>query len=71
MEVNVCRRKQHSNVRSSGTDEALKLSPPSILSLEESLEFIESDELVEVTPNFLRIRKSILDSSKRSKSKKK
>ena len=71
MEVNVCKKKQHSNVRSSGTDEALRLSPPTVLSLEESLEFIEEDELVEVTPNNLRIRKAILDKNKRAKSRKK
>ena len=70
MEVNVCRKKQLTNVRSSGTDDSLKLSPPTILSLEESLEFIEGDELVEVTPNYLRIRKAILDKSARGKSKK-
>ena len=70
MEVNVCRKKQLTNVRSSGTDDSLKLSPPTVLSLEESLEFIEADELVEVTPNHLRIRKAILDKSARGKSKK-
>ncbi len=70
MEVNVCRKKQLTNVRSSGTDDSLKLSPPTVLSLEESLEFIEADELVEVTPNFLRVRKAQLDKSARGKSKK-
>ncbi|WP_077368567.1 translational GTPase TypA [Anaerosalibacter sp. Marseille-P3206] len=70
IEVNVCRKKQQSNVRASGSDEALRLSPPKIMSLEQVLEFIENDELVEVTPKNLRIRKKILDSTKRYKSKK-
>lgn len=70
IDVNVCRKKQQSNVRSSGADDSLKLSPPDIMSLEEALEFIESDELIEVTPRSFRIRKKILDSGKRYKSKK-
>ncbi|WP_416197489.1 MAG: translational GTPase TypA [Sporanaerobacter sp.] len=70
IEVNVCRKKQQSNVRAAGSDEALRLSPPKIMSLEEALEFIEDDELIEVTPTSLRIRKRILDSTKRYKSKK-
>lgn len=70
IDVNVCRKKQQSNVRSSGSDDSLKLSPPNIMSLEEALEFIESDELIEVTPESFRIRKKILDSGKRYKSKK-
>ncbi|MDF2484680.1 MAG: typA [Herbinix sp.] len=67
MEVNVCKRKQLTNTRSSGADDALKLSPPRILSLEEALDFIETDELLEVTPISLRIRKKILDSTTRSR----
>ncbi len=67
MEVNVCKRKQLSNTRSSGADDALKLSPPRILSLEEALDFIETDELLEVTPLNLRIRKKTLDSTLRSR----
>lgn len=70
IEINVCRKKQQSNVRASGSDEALRLSPPKNMSLEQILEFIEDDELVEVTPSSLRIRKKILDSTKRYKSKK-
>ncbi len=70
IDVNVCRKKQQSNVRSSGADDSLKLSPPNIMSLEEALEFIEGDELIEVTPQSFRIRKKILDSGKRYKSKK-
>jgi GTP-binding protein len=70
IEVNVCRKKQQSNVRASGSDEALRLSPPRIMSLEEALEFIEEDELIEITPTSFRMRKKILDSNKRYKSKK-
>lgn len=65
--VNVCKRKHATNTRSSGADEALKLTPPSILSLEQSLEFITSDELVEVTPKSIRMRKRILDKEARMK----
>ena len=61
IEVNVCKRKQLTNTRASGSDDALKLTPPKILSLEQSLEFIDTDELLEVTPEHLRIRKRILD----------
>lgn len=70
IEVSVTRKKQQSNVRASGSDEALRLSPPKILSLEQALEFIEDDELIEITPSHFRIRKSILDKDKRYKSKK-
>ena len=70
IDVNVCRKKQLTNTRSSGADDALKLSPPKKLSLEETLEFIEDDELVEITPDNLRIRKAILDKNLRYKSKK-
>lgn len=70
IEVNVCKKKHQSNVRASGSDDALKLSPVKVLSLEEALEFIEEDELIEVTPHHFRIRKRILDSQKRYKSKK-
>ena len=62
--------KQQTNIRSSASDDALKLSPPKIMSLEEMLEFIESDEYIEVTPQSLRMRKKILDSQLRYKSKK-
>lgn len=70
IDVNICRKKQQSNVRASGSDEALRLSPPKEMSLEEALEFIEDDELIEITPSSFRIRKKILESSKRYKSKK-
>lgn len=65
--VNVCKRKQATNMRAAGSDEALRLTPPKNLSLEESLEFLADDELLEVTPNFLRIRKRILDTDLRAK----
>lgn len=65
--VNVCKRKQMSNMRSSGSDDALRLIPPVTLSLEQCLEFIADDELLEVTPTSLRIRKKILDASLRAK----
>ena len=65
--VNVCKRKQMSNMRASGSDEALRLVPPITFSLEQCLEFIADDELLEVTPLSLRIRKKILDASLRAK----
>lgn len=70
IEVNVCRRKQQTNIRSSASDDALRLSPPKIMSLEEMLEFVENDEYIEVTPLSFRIRKKILNSQLRYKSKK-
>ena len=69
IELNVCKRKQLTNTRSSGADEALRLVPPKVLSLEQALEFIDTDELLEVTPTSLRIRKKILDSTERMRSK--
>lgn len=65
--VNVCKKKHVTNMRASGSDEALKLTPPSRLSLEQSLEFINDDELVEVTPKNIRIRKIILGKEQRMK----
>lgn len=59
--VNVCKKKHVTNTRASGSDEALRLTPPRQMSLEETLEFIKDDELVEVTPQSIRIRKGILD----------
>jgi len=61
IELNVCKKKQLTNTRSSSADEALRLTPPKVLSLEQALEFIDTDELLEVTPDSLRIRKKILD----------
>ena len=63
--VNVCKKKHVTNMRASGSDEALRLTPPRIFSLEECLEFIGDDELVEVTPKSLRLRKRILDHTMR------
>ena len=65
--VNVCKRKQATNMRAAGSDDALRLTPPKNMSLEESLEFLNDDELLEVTPHFLRIRKRILDTDLRAK----
>ena len=61
MVVNPCKNKKMSNVRASGSDDAIKLSPPKIFTLEEALEFIESDELVEITPDSIRLRKKLLN----------
>ncbi len=65
--INVCKKKHLTNTRASGSDEALRLIPYKRMSLEESLEFIGEDELVEVTPNSIRIRKRILDNELRAK----
>ena len=68
IELNVCKKKQLTNTRSSSADEALRLTPPRILSLEQALDFIDTDELLEVTPESLRIRKKILDPTLRKRS---
>ena len=67
IELNVCKKKQLTNTRSSSADEALRLTPPKILSLEQALDFIDTDELLEVTPQSLRIRKKILDPTLRKR----
>ena len=67
--VNVCKKKHVTNMRAAGSDEALKLTPHSVLSLEQSIEFIDDDELLEVTPTSMRIRKKILDKTMRLRSK--
>jgi len=67
VEINVCKTKHLTNTRSSGSDDALRLSPPRILSLEQALEFIDTDELLEITPESLRIRKKILDPTLRKR----
>ena len=69
IEVNVCKKKQLTNTRASGSDDALRLSPKKELSLEEAIEFIDTDELLEITPAHLRIRKKILDGTERYRSK--
>ncbi|WP_306489824.1 translational GTPase TypA [Anaerococcus octavius] len=70
IDVNVCKTKKLTNTRASGSDDAIILTPPKKMSVEEMMEFVEDDELIEVTPNNLRIRKRILDSNLRYKSKK-
>lgn len=70
IDVNVCKKKKQTNVRASAADEALVLSPAKIMSVEEMMEFVEEDELIEITPHNLRIRKKILDNNLRYKSKK-
>ena len=70
IEINVCKKKQLTNTRSSSADEALRLTPKKVLSLEQALEFIDTDELLEVTPTSLRIRKKILDPTMRKRFKK-
>ncbi|HCW81720.1 MAG TPA: translational GTPase TypA [Clostridiales bacterium] len=65
--VNVCKKKHLTNTRASGSDDALRLETPRILSLEEAIEFIDDDELLEITPKNIRIRKTILDTEKRLK----
>jgi GTP-binding protein len=70
LDVNVCKKKHVSNMRAAGSDEALKLSPPLEMSLEQYLEFIDSDELVEITPKSIKLRKKILDGNQRAKMRK-
>ena len=65
IEINVCKKKQLTNMRAAGSDEALRLTPPRILSLEQCLEFLADDELLECTPKSLRIRKRELDHAAR------
>lgn len=67
MAVNVCKKKQLTNTRASGSDDALRLIPPHVMSIEEALEFISDDELLEITPENVRIRKKILSNSQRLK----
>ena len=69
IEVNVCKKKQLTNTRASGSDDALKLTPPKILSLEQAVDFIDTDELLEITPKSIRIRKKILDPTLRMRAK--
>ena len=70
IDVNVCRKKKMTNTRASGSDDAIILTPAKKMTVEEMMEFVEDDELIEITPHNLRIRKKILDASKRYKSKK-
>jgi GTP-binding protein len=70
MEVNPCKTKKLTNMRASGSDEAIRLTPPRLFSLEQSIEYIEDDELLEITPKSVRMRKRILDSLERKRSEK-
>ena len=70
LEVNVCRKKHLTNMRSSGADEALRLEPPRVLSLDDAIEYIGDDELVEVTPKSFRLRKKILGIDERKRQQK-
>ena len=65
--VNVCKKKQLTNMRASGSDEALRLTPPKQMSMEQCLEFLADDELLECTPENLRLRKRVLDHGERMK----
>ena len=69
--VNACKGKKLTNVRASGTDESIRIIPPRDLTLEQALEFIDNDELVEVTPQSIRLRKRLLDENDRKKAHKK
>ena len=69
--INVCKKKHVTNIRASGADDALRLSPPINMSLEQCLEFISEDELIEVTPKNIRLRKRVLDNGMRAKMEKK
>jgi GTP-binding protein len=70
LDVNICKEKKQTNIRAAAADDAVRLSPPRILSLEHALEFIADDECVEVTPESIRIRKVELDSGIRLRTKK-
>ena len=70
MDVNICREKQQTNVRAAASDDTIRLTPPRVLTLEQALEFIGDDECVEVTPNFIRLRKVTFDAGLRARSKK-
>jgi GTP-binding protein len=67
VDVNICKEKKASNVRTTSTDENIKLEPPRLLTLELAMEFIEPDELIEITPDSMRLRKRELDMNKRRK----
>jgi GTP-binding protein len=68
LDVNITREKKQTNMRASTADEAIRLIPPRLLSLEQAIEFINADELVEVTPRHLRVRKRVLAANQRPKS---
>ena len=70
LEVNVCKAKHLTNMRSKSSDGTVQLTPPTVLSLEQSIDFIEDDELLEVTPKALRLRKKYLDHNERKRHQK-
>jgi GTP-binding protein len=70
MDVNPCKKKHVTNMRSSSSDEAIRLVPPRLFSLEQALEYINKDELVEVTPENIRLRKQVLDRTARGRARK-
>ena len=65
MEVNACKEKKLTNMRASGTDETVRLTPPRRMTLDEAIGYVQADELIEVTPTAIRLRKAELDTSKR------
>ncbi len=67
LNINVCKKKHLSNVRAGAADEGIRLTPPVIFSLEQAMEYIQEDELIEVTPDSIRMRKKILDRTQRGK----
>ena len=69
MDVNPCKKKHVSNMRASGSDDTIRLVPPRVFSLEQALEYIKDDELVEVTPKSIRMRKTILDRVERGRAR--
>jgi GTP-binding protein len=71
IEINVTKEKKLTNTRASGSDDSIMLVPPTVFSLEQSLDFLEDDELLEVTPSSLRLRKKYLDSNERNRMRKK
>ncbi|HEX3045009.1 MAG TPA: translational GTPase TypA [Bacillota bacterium] len=70
LDVNVCKKKHLSNMRASGSDDAIRLTPPRVFSLEQAMEYVEDDELVEITPTAIRLRKKLLDKSDRERAAK-
>jgi len=69
LDVNATKEKKLTNIRAAGSDDALQLIPPKMLGLEQGIEFIKEDELVEVTPSSLRVRKKILEANKRPRNR--
>jgi len=70
LDINVCKKKHLTNIRASAADESIRLAPPQTFTLEKAMEFIEDDELVEITPEAIRMRKKLLDRNKREQAAK-